>query len=58
MVNTLATAVAEKIKLTNESAENFVTSRKGIKFWLLAAVPTVLALAGGSYLLINRRWHR
>lgn len=57
-MNTLATSVAEKIKLSNETAKTPKTGRKSIKFWLLTAVPTTLAVTGCSYLLIRRRWHR
>ena len=61
MFNTLATAIAEKVKISNETEETneiAADGRKSVKFWLLVAVPTVLAAAGGSYFLIRRRLHR
>lgn len=64
MVNTLATAIAEKIKVANSTIEDTfqnTSERKGLKFWLLVTVPGVLALSGivgGTYLVIRRRSHR
>jgi hypothetical protein len=58
MVNTLATAVAEKIKIVNTPEESGIVGPWSNKIWLLAAVPAVLAVVGGSYLIIRRRWHR
>jgi hypothetical protein len=58
MINTLATTVAEKIKIVNMPEESGIIGRWSNKFWLLAAVPATLAVVGGSYLLIRRRWHR
>lgn len=58
MFNTLATAIAEKVKISNESEESATGERKNARFWLLATVPAVLAAVGGSYFLIRRRRHR
>jgi hypothetical protein len=58
MFNTLATAIAEKVKISDESEETIAGKRKNIRFWLLAAVPVILTAAGGSYFLIRRRRHR
>ncbi len=58
MFNTLATTIAEKVKISDESKEIIAGKRKNVRFWLLAAVPVVLTAAGGSYFLIRRRRHR
>ncbi|HET9921792.1 MAG TPA: hypothetical protein VFQ30_18265 [Ktedonobacteraceae bacterium] len=64
MVKTLATAVAERIKIANNAIEDSISNtagHKGLKFWLLVTVPAVVAIsgiAGGTYLVIRRRSQR